>query len=367
MFNKLEFYFKEIIYNRKRGWLPSLIKVGLLPLSWLYRGGVSCRNWVYDKGWMRRYVPPVPLVISVGNIVAGGTGKTPVTLLLAQAFYNRFALAILSRGYRSKAEKLDSPVVLCEGEGPLYPANYCGDEPYLFAQRLPKAHIIVGSNRQKACYLAVKAGVEIILLDDGMQHRRLARDLEVVVIDVCDPFGQGYFLPRGFLRDDRKSLSRAHLIILNHIADSNQFEWVRKQMVSYTSAPMIGTNLKMAGIKDLKGKEIGSLKDVKVGMFCGIAHPDYFRRTLQELGAHVVSEYWLPDHGEMVEKELACFGHACLSKEAKWLICTEKDRVKLQDDLASVIPIAWLQMELEVLEGKKEWEHFLAKAEAKLS
>lgn len=367
MLNKLEVYFKEIIYNRKQGWLPSLIKLGLLPLSWIYQGIVACRNWVYDQGWMRRYVPPVPLVISIGNIVVGGTGKTPVTLLLAKAFYERFNLAIISRGYRSKAEKLGSSVVLCEGDGPLYPASYCGDEPYLFAQRLPKAHVIVGSDRKKSSFLAAKAGVEIILLDDGMQHRRLARDFEVVVVDVCDPFGQGYFLPRGFLRDDQRSLARAHLIILNHVIDSQQFELARKQMACYTSAPIIGTNWKVASIQDLQGQQIHSLKEVKVGMFCGIAHPDYFRQTLQELGADIVSEYWLPDHGEIEEKELIQFSEACFEKEAAWLICTEKDRVKLQDHITSKIPIGWLQMELEILEGKKEWEHFLAKAEAKLN
>ena len=147
---RLELYFKDIVCGRKRGLLPFLIKALLLPISWIYGWVVQCRNRLYEKGWMRRYVPPVPLVISVGNIVAGGTGKTPVTLMLAGALYEKFTIAILSRGYRSKAEKLDLPVLLCEGEGPTYPASYCGDEPYLYAQRLPKAIVIVGGNRKKS-------------------------------------------------------------------------------------------------------------------------------------------------------------------------------------------------------------------------
>ncbi len=326
-----------------------------------------CRNWFYDQGWMRRYVPPVPLVISIGNIVVGGTGKTPVTLLFANTFYGRFSLAILSRGYRSKAEKLDHPIILCEGNGPLYSAAYCGDEPYIFAQRLPKAHVIVGGDRQKASYLASKAGIQIILLDDGMQHRRLVRDLEVVVIDVQDPFGQGYFLPRGFLREDIKSLSRAHLIILNHVSNFEQFQTIKNQMMRYTSAPVIGTNWKVITIRDLKGQEIGPLKDKKVGMFCGIAHPEYFQQTLNREGATVVAEYYLPDHQEVEEKELGRFAQICIKKEAQWLICTEKDRVKLKDSLSLILPIAWLQMELEVMEGKEEWQAFLVKAEAKIS
>ena len=205
MLNKVENYLKHVIQGKKQGILRSSIKCLLLPLSWIFHRGVQLRNWCYDKKWFKSYVPPVPIVISIGNIVAGGTGKTPVTLLFAYTFYNRFSLAILSRGYRSKAEKLDAPLILCDGKGPLYPAAYCGDEPYLFAQRLPEAHVIVGENRQKASYLAAKAGAQVILLDDGMQHEVAMRDFEVVVVDVGDPFGHGYFLPRGFLREDVSS------------------------------------------------------------------------------------------------------------------------------------------------------------------
>jgi tetraacyldisaccharide 4'-kinase len=366
MFKRLQFYLKDVIFGRKKGIIPFCIKIILLGLSWCYRLIVAVRNWLYDQGWMRRYVPPVPLVLSVGNIVAGGTGKTPVTLLFAKTFYERFPMAILSRGYRSKIEKLDHPVILCEGSGPIYPAAYCGDEPYIFAQRLPKAHVIVGGDRQKASCLAAKAGVQVILLDDGMQHRRIARDLEVVVVDVYDPFGQGYFLPRGFLREDAKSLARAHLVILNHVKSPEQFQSLKSKLLSYTSAPMVGTHWKIGAIRDLKGQEVGSIKDKRVGMFCGIAHPEYFRHTLIQEGASIVSEYCLVDHDEPEEKELNKFAHACSKKEAHFLICTEKDRVKLKDSLSLALPIVWLQMELEVVEAKDVWADFLIKAESKI-
>src|SRR4051812_10022027 len=125
---KIELYVRDVIKGKRKGIGPHCIKSLLLPLSWVYRLVVGCRNWLYDKGWLRRYIPPVPLVISIGNIVAGGTGKTPVTLLVAEAFYKRFSIAVLSRGYRSESEKLESPIILCEGKGPLYPAVFCGDE-----------------------------------------------------------------------------------------------------------------------------------------------------------------------------------------------------------------------------------------------
>ncbi|MBA3720818.1 MAG: tetraacyldisaccharide 4'-kinase [Parachlamydiaceae bacterium] len=366
MLNKVEIYIRDVIRGRRKGWLPCIIKVFLLPLSWLYQFGVRWRNWAYDKGWMRRYVPPVPLVISIGNIVAGGTGKTPVTLLFAKAFYDKFPIAILSRGYRSKAEKLGSPMILCEGNGPLYSAAECGDEPYIFAQRLPKSFVIVGGNRQKASCLASKAGAEIILLDDGMQHRRLARDFDVVVVDVGDPFGQDYFLPRGFLREDKSSLSRADLIVLNHIVNTELFQTLKTRIGAYTKAPMVGTNWQVESVNDMQGNPIGSIKGKKVGMFCGIASPEYFRITLEKEGAIVVSEFCVADHEKPSHEELEIFADMCQKEGAEILLCTEKDHVKLEKQLSVSIPVAWLKMEMKVVEGLDIWQDFLKKAEAKI-
>jgi tetraacyldisaccharide 4'-kinase len=363
---KTELYFKSIIRGQRQGLVAHLVKMMLLPLSWIFGLIVIFRNWLYDTGWLRRYVPPVPLVISIGNIVAGGTGKTPVTLLLAKSFYERFPMAILSRGYRSKAEKLSDPIMLSEGYGPLYPASYCGDEPYIFAQRLPKSYVIVGGDRQKASYMAAKAGCQIILLDDAMQHRRLARDLDIVVIDISDTFGLGYFLPRGFLREDIRSLSRAHLIILNHIKDQTQFENVKSQLSPYTKAPVIGTKWHNLSIRDIKGQSLSSFQGKKVGLFCGIAHPEYFRKTVEQQGCEVVAEYHLADHDELSVKSLELFSQSSLKKGAEWLVCTEKDRVKLKDAVSYSLPVAWFQMDLDVVEGKEIWAKFIKEAEAKI-
>lgn len=362
----IEIYLKDIILGRKKGWKAAFVKLLLIPFSWCYKFGITCRNWAYDKGWMRCYIPPVPLVMSIGNIVAGGTGKTPVTLLFAKAFYEKFSLAILSRGYKSKAEKLSTPVMLCEGNGPLYPPAYCGDEPYIFAQRLPKALVIVGGNRQKASCLAAKAGAQVILLDDAMQHRRLARDFDIVVVDVGDPFGQDYYLPRGFLRDDKASLSRANLIVLNHIVNKEQFEHAKKKILPYTAAPVIGTHLKIDKALDLNGEQIESLAGKKIGMFCGIAFPEYFKMTLEREGAIVVNEYCIADHEKPCEKQLDLFAQQSKQMGAEWLLCTEKDRVKLEGQLNLSIPIVWLKMEMEVVEGRDIWDLFLKTAEAKI-
>jgi len=363
---KTELYLKDVIRGRRRGLIPSLIKAVLLPLSWCYGWGVALRNYLYEQGWLRRYVPPVPLVISVGNIVAGGTGKTPVTLLLAGAFYERYTLAILSRGYRSKAEKLETPLFLSEGDGPTLPASYCGDEPYLLAQRLPKAFVIVGGNRKKASFLAAKAGAQVILLDDAMQHRRLVRDFDVVVVDGADPFGHGYLLPRGFLREDVRALARANLIIVNHIQDFEQFAAVTLQLKPYTAAPFVGTRGYVAAIRNLQGKEMVPTEKRTVAMFCGIAQPESFRRTLEREGFSVVHEYALADHVAIPATELERFAEESLRKGAEWLMCTEKDRVKLPEILSLSLPVVWVQLELRVVAGEEEWRHFLEQTEAKI-
>ncbi len=363
---RVELYLKQVISGRRRGGLPFCIKMLLFPLSLFYRCGVYCRNWLYDHGWMRRYVPPVPLVISVGNIVAGGTGKTPVTLKLAEAFYGRYKPAILSRGYRSKVEKLALPVFLCEGEGPLFPASYCGDEPYLFAKRLPKALILVGKNRRKASVLAAKAGADMILLDDGMQHRRLVKDFEVVVVDAGNPFGNGYFLPRGFLREEVHALKRADLIFVNHLENIEQWSSTQELLKNYTSAPLVGARARITSIQGFCGKRLDPFPGMRVGLFCAIAHPEYFRRTLEQEGFKVVAEFIFADHDSFSEEKLKKAAEASLEQGAKCLLCTEKDHVKLQEWSSLSLPIFWVQMELQLIAGQENWEHFLRKAEAKL-
>lgn len=360
-FNTTEMYLLSVIKNQRRGFLPAMLKILLTPLSWCFRFFVACRNWAFDKGWFRRYHPPVPLVISIGNIVAGGTGKTPVTLMLAKEFYGKLPLAILSRGYRSKAEKLSTPTWLCKGDGPIRPASFCGDEPFLLAQYLPKSFIIVGKNRLQASVMAAKEGVELIFLEDGMQNRRIARDIDIVVMDGRDLFGQNHFLPRGFLREGRKSLARAHLIIINNIDSEEEYIEKKEQIAQHTSALIVATKMQVSSILDFKGSKIDSLADKKVGLFCGIARPEYFESTVKSQGAAIVSKHTIPDHCEFDPQALDKFSLNCQKSGAELLLCTEKDRVRFGAPLNLSLPVAWLQMELAIVGGAEEWSHFIDK------
>jgi tetraacyldisaccharide 4'-kinase len=359
MKKNLENYFLDIITKKQRGVGASMLRGVLLVLSFPYRFVVHCRNWAFDNGWFRRYSPPVPIVISVGNIVVGGTGKTPVTLMLAQEFYERHRIAVLSRGYRSVAEKLRGPTVLCDGHGPKQSAAHCGDEPFLLAQNLPKAIVIVGHNRHLASNMAARAGAELILLDDGMQHRHLARDFEVVVMDTTDPFGQGYFLPRGLLREGVKSLSRAHLVILNHVKDNESFEELRKEVQKYTTAPVVGTRMDLVSVVDMAGEPAGTLQDKKLGIFCGIAHPEYFYNTIIQHGGIIVDTAYAADHRTFDAHVLREFAAACKAKGADMLVCTEKDIVKIEDLIDMPLPVTWVKMKLSIVEGYDEWRKFI--------
>jgi len=360
----LEHYLVEIIKGKRKGPLVSFIKFLLRILSLFYRLAVSVRNWAFDKGLLKRYHPPVPLVISIGNIVAGGSGKTPVTLLVAQEFVGEFQVAVLSRGYKSKVENHATPTILSQGKGPLFSAAYCGDEPYLIAEKIPQAIVIVGHNRHKSSNLAARAGANVILLDDGMQHRYLARDLDVVVMDAENPFGHGYFLPRGFLREHVKSIARAHMVILNHVQTPAQFDEVRTLIAKRTSAPIIGTRMEVEALVSFQGPLALSLAGKKVGVFCGIAQPDKFKQTLESLGAEIVASYLVSDHQPVNQEKLKSFALRAEKEGAEFLVCTEKDKVKLSSHFTCALPIIWLQMKLVIVAGQSDWNLFIKKAKA---
>ncbi len=367
MKKQLETYFIDVITGKERGLYASLLRGLLFLLSLPFRVIVACRNWGFDQGWFRRYSPPVPVVISIGNIVMGGTGKTPVTLMLAKEFYDKNRVAILSRGYRSLAEKLRGPTVLCNGNGPLKSAAHCGDEPYLLAQNLPKSIVIVGRNKHQASNMAAKAGAEVILLDDGMQHRHLARDFEVVVVDMADPFGQGHFLPRGLLREGVNSLGRAHLVIFNHVKDKASFEGLKAKIGNYTKAPIVGTRMDLVEVVTLTGEVLPSLQGIKVGLFCGIAHPEYFHSTVEQHGGIIVANSSVGDHRSFDHPSLQDFAFQCRQKGAEWLLCTEKDKVKIDRIDGLALPVAWVRMRLSLVEGNAEWELFTSQIKATLN
>jgi len=268
------------------------------PFSWIYAFAVFCRNQLYDWGCLP-VVKVDATVVSVGNIVAGGTGKTPFVHLLAQTFAHR-KVAILSRGY---------------GEMP--------DEAMLLARRLPQVKVYVGKNRAA---LAKEAGAELLLLDDGFQYRRLHRDVDIVLVKGK----KEHYLPWGFQRDCPKRLKKAEVI---QTAD---------------------LQLKVKRILDLKGREIPSIRAWRVAIFCGIADPQRFKKTVEDLGAEVVAEKFFADHELPDLRKLP---------KAPVFLCTEKDFVKLPP---TDLPIYFLEMEMEFVGDKEQWEKLIEKIDQKI-
>lgn len=355
----LETYFQDVIRGKRRGRWEKILLCLLRALSLPYQWAVRLRNRAYDLGWFKSYTPASPLVISVGNIVAGGTGKTPVTVALAKILSEKANTAVLSRGYRRKSSKLSSPLILQKEKGEMHSAHLAGDEPYLIAENVPKAMVIVGKDRVASAKLAQSLGAEVLILDDGFQHRRLERDFDVVVFDVKNLFGFNQFLPRGFLRDELKSLKRADLVVLNHIESQDDYLMGAKSIAKFTKAPVVGCRFVADQIFDLHNNGIEHLEGKKGAIFSGIANPETFAEKVRSIGVEIVLEKVFQDHAKFSFEELSSFESRALAVGAEVLVCTEKDRVKLLDFPAMRLPVLWIKGEIEVVEGKSFWEEFV--------
>ncbi len=366
MKKRCERYILDVIQGKKRGFLSGAASHGLKFLSFGFQAAVNARNWAFNQGLLTSYYPPVPVVVSIGNIVAGGTGKTPAALMLAESLSETHKIAFLLRGYRSPSELRSSPLVLSLGKGPEYSASYSGDEAYLLSRRLPEALVFVGKNRVRSSILAAQNGAEIIILDDGLQHRRLAREFEIIVVDAKDPLGQGHFLPRGFLRDHPKTLGRADLIIANHVRDSEDLDVLREKIGPYSTAPIVGVCPQISSIESIAGEGVSSLSGKKAGLFCGIAKPEKFKTLIESQGVSIVSELISLDHAIPGKKRLRKFSEECAKQGAEYLICTEKDKVKLSEDEGTALPIISVNIRLKISAGSLHWENLLEQIKTKV-
>jgi tetraacyldisaccharide 4'-kinase len=318
----------DVINERRKG------KLFLHLLSHLYRSGVLLRNFAYDHRILKSKDAGIP-VISVGNIVAGGSGKTPFVKFIANELLKNFHVAILSRGYQSTSKNENFQVTAKSK------VSECGDEPFWLAQQLPKAQIWVGKDRFVSAQKAKKQGAQLIILDDGMQHRQLKRDFEIVVVDGTDPWGRGFFLPRGLLRDAPSRLKTADLIVV-----TEPRQGIEEELNKYTEAPIVTVHV----------KPMLSLQGKRVAVFCAIGNPDRFLKTIKEAGGEVVASFFKPDHALFSARELERYADRC---KADLLVCTEKDFVKLPSSFK--IPIFALPTQLEICQGRDMWDQLLQK------
>lgn len=309
-------------------------------LSWGYGLGIRLRGALYDAQFLSGERVEGLRVISVGNLNVGGTGKTPAVLHLAEMLVRAGRkVGILTRGYGRQSKE---PLTF-KGTEPLPSVEEAGDEPLLLARRCPEARVLVGADRRTLARRARdEFGLEVVLLDDGFQHRRLARDEDVVVVDEAAGFGNGKLLPRGPLREPLSALRRATLF------------WVRVATTPGHSlpplpGPQVRTRYRPTAWVDPAGADLPpeSLSGVPVVALAGLARPGNFLRTLRQLGASIQDAALFPDHHRFTASELREVETRAARHGAR-IVTTEKDAVRLPRGFE-----AWtVRLRVEVLEGE---------------
>lgn len=300
-------------------------------------------------------------VISVGNVTVGGTGKTPMTLRLAgQIAELGFNCAILSRGYGRQGRQ--TGYVQPTGDICSQMMEY-GDEPVLLAHRLKDVPVRVGKRRCESGLAAIRqCGAQVLILDDGFQHLAVDRDLDLVLLDAENPFGNGELLPAGPMREPASSLKRADAVILTRADNAAGTERTRRQIHRIIGEkPLFSCRHTLKGFRaGLNGPllPIGNLAGGQAVMFSGIANPGAFFRSVENLGVLPCRSFEFPDHHRFDREDITALLKAVHESRARCLITTEKDAVRLPPAIQSIVAIP--ELDIDFGPDEKPFRDFLA-------
>ncbi len=328
----------------------SILRYLAAPLAPLYAATVALRNRGYDRNPDRAEQAGVP-VVSVGNLSTGGTGKTPVTLFLAEGLLAvGIETAILSRGHGGK-RRTDPLAVMPETE-----AAACGDEPALMARRLGAGRVFVGRKRIEAARLARASAPNLraLLLDDGFQHRALHREVDLLLLDGTRLWGNGFQLPLGDLREPMRHARRAHALVVTRAARVKDRLAVEAWWRSHGSGgPIFWVDFRLARLRPVEG-EGGSIplpepEPAPVFAWCGLGNPEAFFADLHSARVNLRDAARFSDHGGPSPEEMEGLDAEAVHIGAKRLLCTEKDAVKLTEDhlAALTLPLYVAEQEVE--------------------
>jgi len=346
--------FRQLVDGSRRGPAAALARAALATLAAPYAGLVRARNLAYDNGLFAVHAATVP-VLSIGNLTLGGTGKTPLVAWMARCCATAGRTpAIVSRGYGAARGRTS-------------------DEAAELAVLLPGVAHVADRDRVAATAVAVAAGAEVVVLDDGFQHRRLARDLDVVAIDATDPFGCGRMFPRGLLREPLAGLGRAHAVVLTR-ADTVDAD--RRRAIRQSLAAAAGTAGPTAWaeavhephrLRTAAGLEqpLAAVRGRRVAAFCGIGNPDAFRRTLTGLGASLVDFRVFPDHHAYAPADVADLAARAGRTRAEFVVTTLKDLVKLPHETLGGPPLVAVEIALRIVQGEADLERLVRAAIAR--
>ena len=366
----------EVILDRRHGKRATILRWLLYLFSFGYRFAVQTRIMFFRKRIFREHHMGC-LVISIGNLTVGGTGKTPVVERFARALQaGGRRVAILSRGYKSRKLPLGKrimarfrspteykPRIVSDGNSVLLDSRMAGDEPYMLAKNLKNVIVLVDKNRVGSGLYAVnKMGCDTLLLDDGMQFLHVKHGLEIVLIDRQAPFGNEFLLPRGTLREPPENLIRAsYIFITKSIVDGNE-ELIKRIRTYNRTAEIIECSHKPLHLEHaftgetlplewLNGKYIGALS--------AIAAPESFEDALIKLGAKIEISKHFADHHRFSHADLNNFTTRCVRRDLAAIITTEKDSVRLPKFEKLEVPIYYLRVEIEILTGHESWQHLV--------
>ncbi|MGZ6470750.1 MAG: tetraacyldisaccharide 4'-kinase [Bdellovibrio sp.] len=322
----------------------------LRPLSFLYSGIVRVRNFLYDRGFLKVYKPSVP-VISIGNLTMGGTGKTPVTDLCLKSLVNAGKkVAVISRSYKADAE---NPVKVDIGHP--FAARYFGDEPVLLAQSNPQVSVFVGPSKwQTARYAMVQEKPDVLVVDDGFQHRKLHRDLNILILDATETLDNYAVFPEGRTREPWSGINRADILILSkcNLASTGLLKSLVEKL---PNKEVLRFNYEINACRNNKTNEIKNRQDLngkKIFLVSAIARPDVFEKMMNEIGKVVAESLHYSDHHQYSSEDLKIIEQEFKNSGADYLICTEKDAVKLRH-LISDPSLLW-SASLEVVEQENK-------------
>lgn len=352
--------FLEIISGARKGFFATLSRAILAGLEVIYSAVISLRNWTFEQQIIKSNQLPIP-VISVGNLTAGGTGKTPIVLFLAEWLFSMgHRPAIVMRGYGAKVDLSKSHLV-SDGSGHQLSISEAGDEATQLVKKMPGLPVWIGANRFTSGLEAIKKNkADVILMDDGFQHRKLFRDVDIVVIDALQPWGYCHVLPRGLLREKVTGLQRADIAVITRsdLLPEVELNRLKAKIQKHSpEIPIFETAHEPRKVIDLSGQDVISLSECqgkKVHLFCGLGNPQGFFQTARNAGFSVTGQTAFPDHHSYEENEIQSLCDQARDEGAIALLTTEKDGVKLENFVNCSLPI-W-QLTIEVSFGNAE-EH----------
>ncbi len=338
----------DILSGRRRDVAARLLRAGLWLASKPYASAMRLRRWAYRTGLVRSQTAAAarPLaggeigalpVVSVGNLTTGGTGKTPMVAWVVERLLGQGATpAILTRGYKSQAGVSDEAELL---------------------RRLTGVPVIVNADRIAGAVEAAARDATVLVMDDGFQHRRLRRKLDIVLIDATNPMGYGHCLPRGLMREGLSALRDAHAIVItrsDHV-EPKALAALRGRLAG--RSPKASLHLAQhlltrftSGDRDLP---LAAVAGKKIFAFCGIGNPDRFFGSLETLGAVITARRALADHTPYTPHLLADLGRQAGASGAQAIVTTQKDAVKFSE-IPTPLPLWQLVMEIRIVEGEKE-------------